>query len=388
MVCFQEVAPASFEHDFKFMESLGYDGRMFKKGRFRPATFWKTESCEMVDIVHKDRTLLTAVKKGSSVDHIWYVLNCHLQAGKQGSRRVRQILEGTKAVLTLARKLKGTSCVDEGSGDAFVISHFRTIFAEEKPEEDVRLVVCGDFNGGSECGAVRFLEDGVVDETFLEDGEPVTSKPKSLPLASPMTDAMTSVSRQPPPTLVVAELISQMVQGDAYANPKLSEDMLERLGRIYDRYATHDSPEHGKVMNVRDVERWLVSINGKVGRGSEFRTAAKLMGWKDESSDENTKAEVILPEDGVLSKDDFIGVYQDELDQGKFWGIAYDVAILKEPLPDVGIFESRYDRMYCSDSLEPIAVMDFTSHRPCPNHVEPSDHLPIAAAFQPRSGAL
>jgi hypothetical protein len=30
-----------------------------------------------------------------------YVLNCHLQAGKQGGRRVRQINEGVRSVLTL-----------------------------------------------------------------------------------------------------------------------------------------------------------------------------------------------------------------------------------------------------------------------------------------------
>jgi hypothetical protein len=38
----------------------------------------------------------------------WYVLNCHLQAGKQAPRRVRQINEGVRSVMTLARKQKGT----------------------------------------------------------------------------------------------------------------------------------------------------------------------------------------------------------------------------------------------------------------------------------------
>ena len=31
----------------------------------------------------------------------WHVLNCHLQAGKQGGRRVRQIVEGNIIVSTL-----------------------------------------------------------------------------------------------------------------------------------------------------------------------------------------------------------------------------------------------------------------------------------------------
>lgn len=136
VVCLQEVSPASFELDFQFMwDELGYDGReMFKKGRFRPATFWKSSRLELVTSpVHKDRTLLTAFRQSGSTatpgagtspvpqnstqgkedptspSKIWYVLNCHLQAGQEGKRRVRQMHEAIRAALTLARKLKGTN---------------------------------------------------------------------------------------------------------------------------------------------------------------------------------------------------------------------------------------------------------------------------------------
>lgn len=121
VVCLQEVSPLSFDSDFAFMDELGYDGKeMFKKGRFRPATFWKSSRCELVSPpVHKDRTLLTAFRVracyggdgGSNISQNgnWFVLNCHLQAGNQAPRRVRQINEGVKSALTLARKLKGAS---------------------------------------------------------------------------------------------------------------------------------------------------------------------------------------------------------------------------------------------------------------------------------------
>jgi len=157
VVCLQEVAPVSFEEDFAFMsEELGYDGvELFKRGRFRPATFWRTSRHVLAaPPVHKDRTLLTAFrpvansdtnngggnasttattkeqnseeKQGKQKKHprsstaedddgtgggikTWYVLNCHLQAGKEGRRRVRQINEGVRAVMTLARKLKGNN---------------------------------------------------------------------------------------------------------------------------------------------------------------------------------------------------------------------------------------------------------------------------------------
>jgi hypothetical protein len=43
-------------------------------------------------LLHTDTTGLKAKENGFSEN--WHVLNCHLQAGKQGGRRVRQIVEG------------------------------------------------------------------------------------------------------------------------------------------------------------------------------------------------------------------------------------------------------------------------------------------------------
>jgi mRNA deadenylase 3'-5' endonuclease subunit Ccr4 len=113
IVCIQEVSPLSFDTDFAFMNELGYDGKeMYKKGRFRPATFYKRSRFELVvPAIHKDRTLLTIFRPvyapSNCTANNWYVLNCHLQAGKQASRRLRQMNEGIKAVITAARKLKG-----------------------------------------------------------------------------------------------------------------------------------------------------------------------------------------------------------------------------------------------------------------------------------------
>ena len=359
VVCLQEVSPTSFIDDFSFMKALGYDEcEMFRKGRFRPATFWKSHKCALAaPPVHKDRTLLTTfVIDGAP----WHVLNCHLQAGKHGTRRVRQIIDGIKGVVTLSKKLKS----DHGNPN---------------------LIVCGDFNGGPECGAVRFLEDGFVDATFREDGDPVTSSKKELPLASPLIDVATAVQREPPPTLVVPEFIKSMVKDDV-DNPELSDAMVERLTRIYNRYATHNG-----IMRVKDVEAWLIVINGMVGRGSEFREAAAQMGFvapppseattEDDDPMEDLKKRIQLPQDGVLTLDGFLTVYLKELQQGKFWGIANDLAVLGEPLPDIGTFTARYDRMYCSASLMPTAVLDTICTNACPNESEPSDHLPVAASF-------
>lgn len=370
IVCFQEVSPESFSSDFAFMSDLGYDGvELFKKGRFRPATFWKTSQWELATpAAHKDRCLLTAFRRpktSGAEQHNWIVCNCHLQAGKQGPRRVRQINEAVKGAVTIARKLK-----------------------EPKPEEQIKLIVCGDFNGGSECGAVRFLEDGYLDETFIEDGAPVSSNLKKLPLSQPMLDVPSSVDRSstkgtnsaPPPTMVVAELMNNLMEEATYDDPILSKSMIERLERIYKKLANKDG-----VMTNKEVQGWLKTINLKLNRGDEFRSAAKHMGWVDpnpEDPHEVQKKRVQIPEDGVLTLEGFTDVYQQELSRGKFWGIAHDMDVLGDPLPDEGVFEARYDRMYCSAALEPVAVLDTVSTVPCPNANEPSDHLPVAATFK------
>lgn len=375
VVCLQEVSPLSFEEDFKFMtENLGYDGvELFRKGRFRPATFWKKDRVELISPAqHKDRTMLTTFRLVGSNDEAnhdnWHVLNCHFQAGKNGGRRVRQCDEGVTAAYKLAKKLK------------------------EKNPEDLKLIVCGDFNGGNESGAVEYLEKGIVDQDFIEDGEQVSSKAKKIPLSAPLIDAI-CIDREDnnpvPPTLVVPELISMMIdQGSietAYIEPQFSQQVIQRLSRIYNRFAK-ESP--GMQMTKADVERWLTIINGRVGRGSEFRNAAKYMGWKEPPTDPEEKKEdrppIVIPDGSILTFTDFVAVYLDELRQGKFWGIAWDLAKLDEPLDVKKVFEARYDRMYCSASIQPTAVLDTISTEPCPNKLEPSDHLPVCASFQVR----
>ena len=73
------------------------------------------------------------------------------------------------------------------------------------------------------------------------------------------------------------------------------------------------------------------------------------------------KPRIFIPDDGILTLQGFLNVYSGELQGRKFWGINYDLAIMGEMLPDIGIFQARYDRMYCSSSLVPTAVLDTIS---------------------------
>lgn len=221
------------------------------------------------------------------------------------------------------------------------------------------------------------MEDGKVDETFVEDGEAVTSSEKVLPLENPLSDAARCVDREPPSTLIVPELISLLVEGDPYENPRLSSDVVERLSRIYEKRSING------VWFLEQVQQWLLDVNQALGRGSEFREASRQMGWTEEDAQVvEDKPHYELPTDGSLTLQGFLNVYEKELQQGKFWGIAYDLSVLGEPLPMTGVFQARFDRIYYSSAVEPVAVMDFLQKDPCPNAREPSDHLPIAASFR------
>ena len=97
----QEVCSISFEEDFAFMKRLGYDGvELYKKGRFRPATFWKKNRVQLYgSTLHRDRCLISAFTQpnelmSSAPTDILYVSNMHLSAGSglgQNERRLRQV---------------------------------------------------------------------------------------------------------------------------------------------------------------------------------------------------------------------------------------------------------------------------------------------------------
>ena len=61
VVCIQETNEKSFDDDFSFMAELGYsECELFKKGRFRPATFWRPDRVALdATPLHRDRCLVT-----------------------------------------------------------------------------------------------------------------------------------------------------------------------------------------------------------------------------------------------------------------------------------------------------------------------------------------
>jgi hypothetical protein len=136
------------------------------------------------------------------------------------------------------------------------------------------------------------------------------------------------------------------------------------------------------------MQAWLTTINGVPTRGSESRSAVAAREAHGGTA---------------LTRADFHKVYAEELAQGKFWGVEHDVrAVLGHGLApsrapsavaDTPPFTARFDYVYYSTSalrlvgvqrpLETARMAELLDGRAIlPNAWFPSDHLPLAAAFE------
>jgi len=366
IICLQEVSDLSFKDDFSFLTAdLGYDAVMHeKKGRMRPATFWKKEAWQLVSALHKDRTLVVALRRkhpteGAAADaQVLFIVNAHLSAGPSADRRLRQVQEALDAMVK-ERKRTGLD-------------------ASGKP---AAVMFCGDFNSQGSSAVREFLVRGSVGPDFREFGDPtekgqegrqVTSKVRSQTVGTFADTAEEAFNGNPPATILAANIDSKMVQPDG----SLSTAMISALEAAFCRYSSD-----GKIMTKAEVEQWLVVINGELGRGSEYRFAMAAL--------ERNGGEHLL-------KTDFLELYREELSEGKFWGVEHDLRVMGNlglAVPEEGPCQLRFDYIYYGvDSLRLVAVQEplTAAQHDClfgppwevlPNAWHPSDHLPVAAAF-------
>eukprot|EP01134_Creolimax_fragrantissima_P007445 CFRG7445T1 len=441
IVCLQEVSGESFESDFKFMRTLGYTNHaLYRKGRFRPATFWKP-SLELESVSHGDRCLITTFRKlnesgetqnerlknNLSENKTFAVINCHLQAGRhQGARRLRQVSEATQTVYKAVKK-NSTPTPGKKKKKCDPETTFTPI-----PPEKYPIILCGDLNGGDESAAVRWLEDGYVDTTFIEDGIRITPKKPKVSVHGKWLDASACVrQRPPPPTMVVMELISRLSERESQdMGREVCEGTSEGVGESENEGARGvilskeaivclqgmfcDFAKGKDWMDKTDVTQWLVTINGCLGRGSEFRAALAAMkanvnmdGSVAEKKSDSVRdcssqdKEVVqdsaqkaaeLPVNGRLAWTDFRKIYEAELCSGKYWGVAHDFHVCGHPLVGIKanggadqVFCARFDRIYVGGGLcarDVLAVRDSVSYTACPNIDQPSDHLPVGVVVR------
>eukprot|EP00510_Aplanochytrium_minuta_P000369 CAMPEP_0184005474 /NCGR_PEP_ID=MMETSP0954-20121128/85_1 /TAXON_ID=627963 /ORGANISM="Aplanochytrium sp, Strain PBS07" /LENGTH=446 /DNA_ID=CAMNT_0026283771 /DNA_START=1 /DNA_END=1341 /DNA_ORIENTATION=+ len=331
IISLQEVAPDSFETDFDFLKALGYDNKaMHKKGRFRPAFFWKGDKVQLQGEVRAKDRCLVAVFKSILVEACFGVVNNHLQAGNaQAQRRLRQIHEGIETLRKLRSKLIQQNIIPDDLIASFPV------------------VCCGDFNNDDMNSAVhRYLLDGVYTGNL-------SSKPK-INVFGKFEDVYKA---NPFPTLYCPELISLLCEDPVTAPGVPSRILKEKLSSIYKAIAASENE-----WTMNEVESYLLKVNGKVGRGSEYRSCIEFMNGT-----------------GTLTESDFLKVYGRELQAGKYWGVFHDLYVLGEALDEVnGRFEARYDYCYVSNAkILDILKMKVPPGICLPFEGHPSDHLPV-----------
>lgn len=440
VVCLQEVAPESFEADFAFMAEAGYAHELLNKGRMRNATFWRRDRVSLLAAFSKDRTLTTQLRMlhpplpeheqepagketpfnctdttstfmpqqhcdpPATLAADVFVVNCHLSAGPQADRRLRQMHEALDAIRKLALKdAKGRAIAANGSGNdqdsaattpdgqggrkSARKAAAAAPFADD-PLGRLAIIVCGDFNSQGATAVLELLVVGSVTPGFRESGDPternqastpVTSKTKSTPLG-PFADAYADGfgGANAPSTLVCKSLDHQMI--DLVTGAPTATF----VGEVRQMFARLSSD--GEVMTRADVERWLLAVNRAHSRGSEYRAAEAVLAAKAAAG----KAPVLTPSD-------LLDIYKAEIDQGKYWGVEHDLGVVNGRgmfVAGSAPFEARFDYLYytpatlaCRAVRQPLTARQrqlLYEERVAtlPNEWHPSDHLPLAAVFE------
>ena len=442
VVCLQETCAESFESDFDFMiqgDKALFNYVMLNKGRMRNATFWRKDKFDMVSEKSKDRTLITKLRK-KETEQDFYVVNCHLSAGPQSKRRLKQMhaaMETIRKEVTKEHKeqsfffqkeekqrkkkekqeRKEQGLPQEGHGEqkmSGTSTPLRQVPNLEECMKATKVIVCGDFNSQGNTGVKCLLEQGMVDSMFRESGDPTESGEPSQLTSKQLFNklsmfedayevAYASMSTPPPSTLICPDIMDKMVDIDT---GEMTAGMTAALRTMYNNLcsSTTDTGEDKEdattttttTMTLEDVNKWLIHINGELGRGSEYRSAMRIL--------EETKAaaaEAVAKNEGEVDTisftfDNFKQVYREELCGGKYWGVEHDVSKINgSGMKCVGApaFEARFDYVYFTSNMKCTAVsMVLTDEqKDCiydactdvlPNSWHPSDHLPLRASFQ------
>lgn len=178
IVCIQEASGESFEEDFSFMHTYGYESVLHKKFRFRCATFFKNDKFGLELTSHRDRSLILSlnVKKSETItedlsktigNQVIYVANCHLSGGAAPDRRLRQVFEVTEQF----RKWKQVPLDNLRSATmAKKKDHNKIKKAEIEANRatNAAMIVAGDFNSDGDTAVRRLLVDGSVAPDFRE----------------------------------------------------------------------------------------------------------------------------------------------------------------------------------------------------------------------------
>lgn len=333
-----------------------------------------------------------------------FIINCHLSAGPEARRRLRQVHDTLEALRKLVAKATGGGGDGGGKGGKAGGKAGKGgggkagkgkggdsdggAAAAAAPAPPPALVMCGDFNSQGSSGVRELLVAGEVLPAFREAGDPteaaqagmeITSKAKKQSFgafADASEVAYSSEDAPPrPPTIIAAELMSLMLndsgEGPSGALSKAVDGMFDSLSA------------DGQTLSEAEEAAWLTKINRATTRGSEMRAAKAAREARGEGA--------------RLRREDFHQVYTTELMQGKFWGVEHDLRVVSGvglAAPSALPFTATFDYLYYSTAslrlagMQPPLAADKYEQllKPggdiLPNEWFPSDHLPVAAALE------
>ena len=341
-----------------------------------------------------------------------FVLNCHLSAGSEARRRLRQVSDALDAVRKLLAKVSPAGAAaakggdkggggkggggkgggdkgggNKGDGKGGAKAKGGGAASSSSSVRPPAIVVCGDFNSQGKSGVRELLMRGEVLPTFRESGDPteglqgftgaesreeVTSKAKRQSFGL-FADAAEEAYRASaaegagtgqtitttgaiPPTIVASELMSVMVDYTS-GDGRPSAALTAKVDEMFDAISSD-----GSTFTPEEEARWLTMINQATTRGSEMRKAKALR--EERQARECGSAESAggggASGGARLHREDFHAVYADELAQGKYWGVEHDLRVVTGTglaSPTEPPFTATFDYLYYTQGAMKMASM-------------------------------
>lgn len=358
VICLQEVAPMSFEEDFDFLVEAGYSALLHQSENqwMRPATFWRSDTWERIDDLHLPRTLVT-VLRARRCGSVVFTVNVHLVAGvERMHNRFRHIVNALDAVAAKAQEL------------GFEASTAPVVF-------------CGDFNAEGHTAVRELLIAGQVLPDFRDPLDPdkkFTDRGRVNALGTFSDAAEIAFDGKVPATMLASNGYAKMLRDAKGTKGPPTERFMEAIEEVF----TLCCSEQRNFMVQEDIDRWLLNVNGALGRGNSYMAMLEKIKGR---------------QDPILEKDDFINIYIELLRKGFLHEVQHDLVSLgghSLEVPSEGPNQLRFDYMYfTSSSLRLVGVQKALTDdqqrkiwsepwEVLPNAWHPSDHLPVAACFE------
>mmetsp|Transcript_56687 Transcript_56687/g.111961 ORF Transcript_56687/g.111961 Transcript_56687/m.111961 type:complete len:652 (-) Transcript_56687:310-2265(-) len=186
-----------------------------------------------------------------------------------------------------------------------------------------------------------------------------------------------------------AELVEIRSEADAQRMvDRFSPELKAGLDKVFDFYS-----DSGEALTEDEVSKFLVKVNGKLGRGGTSRSSAAIFLKKRGSSEAD-----------VLTRQEWYGMFARELGEGKWWQVVYDLEVCGVHLRPKqggkgGHYQGWLDYVYFDSlMLTCTGLQDALTSREMslvyndgdvfPNEWHPSDHLPVAALLSWKSSAI